>query len=122
MKSGLAVEVIIVMVGVLDLDGDVLKALVVLQFVLNLSEGLERMVRCNVGAASIFSRCQGPDVEIVNFDNTCALLNSSLNLFVVNISGSGFHKSENARLNSRVGSAYDNNGEDEGDKRIGNHS
>lgn len=118
MESGIAFEMIIVGIGVLDLDSDVLYLLVVLEFVLNLLQGLEGLVRFDVSAASVLARGKSPDVEVVNFFNTGALLNGFLDLEVVDVGGGGFHQSEEALLDGGVRGTDDDNGEDEGDKGV----
>ena len=118
MERGLAFEMITVGIGVLDLDSDVLYLLVVLEFVLNLLQGLERLVRGDVSADCVLARGKSPDVEVVNFFNTGALLNGFLDLEVVDVGGDGFHQSEEALLDGGVRGTDDDNGEDEGDKGV----
>ena len=41
--------------GMLDLNGNVLNSLMMLELVLNLPQGFEWVLRCDVSAASIFA-------------------------------------------------------------------
>lgn len=122
MKSAFAFEMIIVVIRVLDLDGNMLDFLMVLEFMLNLLQGLEGGMRCDVSAASVLSRGKSPDVEIMDLMYTGTVSNGSFNLFIVDICGSGFHQSEQALSNSRVRGSDDYNCEDESDKGISDHS
>jgi hypothetical protein len=118
MKSAFAFEMIIVVIRVLDLDGNMLDTLMVLEFMLNLLQGLEGGMRGDVSAASVLSRGKSPDVEVMDFMYTGTLLNGGLNLEIVDICGSGFHQSEKALFDSGVRGSDDDNCEDEGDKGI----
>ena len=85
MKSSMAIKVIIVICGMLNLDSDVLDTHIKMMFylMLNLLQALERVCRSNVSAASIFAFGKSPHVEIVHFGNTFAILDCFLKLLVV---------------------------------------
>ncbi len=118
MKSVFAIKMIFVVIRVLDLDGYMLKTMMVLEFMLNLLQGLEGGMRGDVSAASVFSRGKSPDVEVMDLFYTLTFLICFLDLEIVNVCGSGFHQSEQALLDSGVRGSDNDNCEDEGDKGI----
>ncbi len=75
MKSVFAIKMIFVVIRVLDLDGYMLKTMMVLEFMLNLLQGLEGGMRGDVSAASVFSRGKSPDVEVMDLFYTLTFLN-----------------------------------------------